>query len=176
LQTLKIVITVAVALLLQMLLPKHLRVFQYIELPLLVTIFFSLMRSPRLGMRVGATAGLGTDIIGGGGILGVSGFSETLIGYVIASVSIKVPLDTPLARLGIVALASASNTILVVGFLLMLEQSIQHVGAWSEFGKTLGFKTLGDTLASIPLYMFLNRLFPDQTQTKRMAIKRRFYE
>jgi rod shape-determining protein MreD len=175
LQKLKIVITVILALLLQMLLTKHLRMFQYIELPLIVTVFFSLMRSPMLGMLTGWAAGLGSDIIGGGP-LGVGGFSKTLIGYVISSVSIKFPLDNPLARLGIVALASAANTILVVGMLLMLEQSIQHVGAWSEFGKTLGFKTLGDTLASIPIFMVLNRLFPDQAQAKRMAIKRRFYE
>ena len=174
-QTLKIVITIAVALLLQMLLSKHLRLFQYIELPLLVTVFFSLMRSPLLGMTTGVIAGMGSDIIGNS-ILGVGGFAKTLIGYVISSVSIKFPLDNPLARLGIVALASAANTILVVGLYLILEQSIQHVGTWGEFGKALGFKTLGDTLASIPLFMALNRLFPDQAQTKRMAIKRRFYE
>jgi len=175
LQTLKIVITVIIALLLQMLLPKHLRVFQYIELPLIVTVFFSLMRSPMLGMLTGAAAGLGGDYIGGG-IPGVGGFAKTLIGYVISTVSVKFPLDNPLARLGIVALSSATHTILVVGLYLILEQSIQHVGAWSEFGKTLGFKTLGDTLASIPIFMVLNRLFPDQAQAKRMAIKRRFYE
>jgi rod shape-determining protein MreD len=175
LQTLKIVITVAVALLLQMLLPKHLRLLQYIELPLLVTVFFSLMRSPLLGMLVGAPAGIGGDIIGAG-VLGVGGFAKTLIGYVISTVSIKFPLDNPLARLGVVALASAANTILVVGLLLILEQSIQNVGTWGEFGKVLGFKTLGDTLASIPLFLFLNKLFPDQSQAKRMALKRRFYE
>jgi rod shape-determining protein MreD len=175
LQTLKIVITVIVALLLQFMLPKHLKFFQYIELPLLVTVFFSLMRSPLLGMTTGATAGMGSDIIGGG-ILGVGGFSKTLVGYVISSVSIKFPLDNPLARLGIVALASAANTILVVGLYLMLEQSIQHVGTWGEFSRALGFKTLGDTLASIPLFMLLNRIFPDQAQAKRMAVKRRFYE
>jgi rod shape-determining protein MreD len=158
-----------------MLLTKHLRFFQYIELPLIVTVFFSLMRSPMLAMRIGVVTGIGSDIIGGG-IPGVGGFAKTLIGYVISTVSVKFPLDNPLARLGIVALASAANTILVVGLYLMLEQSIQHVGAWGEFGKTLGFKTLGDTLASIPIFMVLNRLFPDQAQAKRMAIRRRFYE
>ena len=174
-QTLKIAITVILSLLLQFLLPMRLRFFQYIELPLIVTVFFSLMRSPMLGMMTGATAGLGGDYIGGG-IPGVGGFAKTLIGYVIATVSVKFPLDNPLARLGIVALASATHTILVVGLYLMLGQSIQHVGDWGEFGKTLGLKTLGDTLASIPVFMLLTRLFPDQSQAKRMAIKRRFYE
>lgn len=174
-QTLKTVITVIVALLLQMLLPKHLRWFQYIDMPLLVTVFFSLMRSPLLGMTTGAIAGMGSDIIDRG-VLGVGGFAKTLIGYVISTVSIKFPLDNPLARLGIVALASAANTILVVGLYMMLEQSIQHVGTWGEFGKALGLKTLGDTLASIPLFMVLNKIFPDQSQAKRMALKRRFYE
>ncbi|MBI3652718.1 MAG: rod shape-determining protein MreD [Acidobacteria bacterium] len=174
-QILKITLTVLLALLLQLLLPKHLRFFRFIELPLIVTVYFSLMRSPMMGMWTGALAGVGSDIIGGG-IVGVGGFSKTLIGYVIATVSVKFPLDNPLARLGIVALASAANTIFVVGLYLMLEQSIQHVGAWGEFGATLGLKTLGDTLASIPIFWVLNRLFPDQSQAKRMAIRRRFYE
>lgn len=174
-QTVKIAITLIVVLLLQMLLPKHLGVFQYIELPLLAAIYFALMRDPVMGMTTGLVAGLGGDVIGGG-ILGVGGFTKTLIGYAISVVSVKFPLENPLARLGVVAVASAANTVLVVGLYLMLEQTIQNVGAWGDFGKTLGWKTLGDTLASIPLFFALDRVFSEQAQATRMAVKRRFYE
>jgi hypothetical protein len=45
-QTFKIAVTIVVALLLQMLLPKYLAFFRYIDLPLLVTVYFALQRAP----------------------------------------------------------------------------------------------------------------------------------
>jgi rod shape-determining protein MreD len=173
-QTVKIAITLIVALLLQIMLSKHLGFFRYIELPMLVTVYFALMRDPLLGMTTGLVSGLGSDI--GAGPLGVGGFSKTLIGYVIAAVSIKFPLENPLARLGIVALATAANVVLVVGLYLMLGQSPQNVSAWGEFGKMIGWRTVGNTLTSVPLFIILDRVFSEQTQATRMAVKRRFYE
>ena len=173
-QTVKIAITLVVALLLQMLLPKHLGFFQYIELPMLITVYFAMMRDPLLGMTVGLVSGLGSDI--GGGPLGVGGFAKTLIGYVISAVSIKFPLENPLARLGVVALATAANVVLVVGLYLILEQSPKNVSTWGEFGRLLGWRTLGNTLTSVPLFIILDRVFSEQAQATRMAVKRRFYE
>ena len=173
-QKVKIVIVLILLLLLQMILPKHLGIFGYIELPLLGTIFFSLMRSPLQGMWTGVVAGLGEDIISGTNIFGINGFSKTLIGYCIGRASVNFPLENPLARLGIVALASFADTIMVVGFYIILEQPIP-VGAWYEFGRLIGFKVLGDTLTSIPLFILLNRLFPEQKEAGRMAVKKRYY-
>jgi rod shape-determining protein MreD len=174
-QTFKIALTLILALILQMLLPKHFRMFQYVEFPLLVTVYLSLMRAPLLGMTAGVVSGIGGDIISGSDIIGVSGFSKTLIGYVVAKASVNFPLENPLTRLGIVTLASIANTILVIGLYLMLEQPIQNVSAWGDFLKALGLNTLGDTLASIVLFMVLNKVFPEVGETKRMAIKKRHY-
>ena len=49
-QTFKIALTIVVALLLQMLLSDYLGFFQYIDLPLLVTVYFGLQRAPVVGM------------------------------------------------------------------------------------------------------------------------------
>ena len=173
-QTVKIAITLVVALLLQMLLPKHLGFFQYIELPMLITVYFAMLRDPLLGMTVGLICGLGSDL--GGGPLGVGGFSKTLIGYVISAVSIKFPLENPFARLGIVALATAVNVVLVVGLYMMLEQSPKNVSSWGEFGRLVGWRVLGNILTSVPLFIILDRIFSEQAQATRMAVKRRFYE
>jgi rod shape-determining protein MreD len=173
-QKVKIVIVLVILLVLQMILPKYLGFFRYIELPLLGTIFFGLMRSPLQGMWTGALAGLGKDIINGIDVLGINGFSKTLIGYCLGRASLTFPLENPLARLGIVALASFTDTIIVVGFNIILEQSIP-VGAWYDFGRRVGFKVLGDTLTSIPLFMILNRLFPEQKEAGRMAVRKRYY-
>jgi rod shape-determining protein MreD len=174
-QTLKIALTIVVALLLQLVLPKYLRFVQYIDLPLLVTVYFSLQRAPLQGLGVGFIAGLGGDLIGAG-IPGVGGFSKTLIGYLIAMTSVKLSVENPLARLAVVALASAANTVLFVGLYQMLEQSLPFSDGWEEFGRALGWKALADTAMAIPLFILLDRVFSEQAAARRMAIKRRFYE
>ncbi len=180
-QTLKVVLIIILALLLQMLLPNYLRFFRYIDLPLLVTVYFSLQRAPVLGMTTGVASGLGGDLIAGG-IPGVGGFTKTLIGYLIAVTSIKFPLENPLARFAIVAVASAANTVLFVGLYLMLEQdqrleqALPYVGNWASLGKTVGWKALADTVTSVVFFVVLDRVFSDQAAARRMAIKRRFYE
>jgi hypothetical protein len=85
-------------------------------------------------------------------------------------------LENPLARLATVAIASAANTALFVALYLTIEQSLPHTESWQEFGKIIGWKTLGDTLAAVPIFMILDRVFAEQSAARRMAIKKRFYE
>ncbi len=173
-QSFKIALTIVVALLLQMLLPSYLAFFRYIDLALVVTVYFGLQRAPVLGMTTGMIAGLGEDAVQGG-ILGVGGFSKTLIGYLVGVASVRLSLENPLARLSVVAVASATNTILFVGLHQMLEQALPHVSTWVEFGKTIGWKALADSAASIVVFIMLDRLFSEQAAARRMAIKKRFY-
>jgi rod shape-determining protein MreD len=174
-QTFKIALTIVIVLLLQMLLPNQIGFFRYIDFPLIVTVYFGLQRAPVLGMMTGMIAGLGGDAVGGG-ILGVGGFTKTLIGYLVGAASVRLSLENPLARLSVVAVASAANTVLFVGLNQMLEQSLPFVSTWSQFGATIGWRVLGDTVASVVLFVALDRLFSEQATARRMAIRKRFYE
>ena len=174
-QTFKIALTIAVALLLQMLLPNYLGFFEYIDLGLIVTVYFGLQRAPLLGMLTGMLAGLGGDAVTGG-VVGVGGFSKTLIGYLVGTASVRLSLENPLARLAVVAVSSAANTVLFVGLYQMLEQTLPHMATWAEFGATIGWKVLGDSVTSIPLFIVLDRVFSEQATARRMAIRKRFYE
>jgi rod shape-determining protein MreD len=174
-QPFKIALTIVVALLLQMVVPTYLGTFHIVDLPLLVTVYFALQRAPLQGMFTGMACGLGEDAIGGG-ILGVGGFTKTLIGYLVGIVSIRFSLENPLARLGTVAVASAANTALFVGLNLMLEREMAYAETWPQFGKTVGWLTLANTIASIVVFFIIDRVFAEQTAARRMSIKRRFYE
>lgn len=174
-QNLKIVLTILVALLLQLVLPKRLLFFRYIDLALIVTVYFSLQREPVRSMFIGAFAGLGGDAVSGG-IMGIGGFIKTLTGYLISVTSIKFSLENPLLRLAVVAGASVVNTFLFVGLNLMLEQDLPYISNWSEFGKTLGWKALADTTTAMVLFVILDRVFPEKPAASRMMIKKRFYE
>jgi rod shape-determining protein MreD len=174
-QSLKVALTITVALLLQMVLPSQLPFFQYIDLALLITVYFSLQRAPISGMLVGVVGGIGQDAIGGG-ILGVQGFAKTLLGYLVAIASIRFSLENPLARLGVVAIAAAAHTVLFAGLHLVLEDPLPYTAAWGQFGKILGKTVLADTLASVAVFALLDRIFPEQHAARRMAIGKRFYE
>ena len=174
-QTLKIALTILAALLLQYLLPNYLGFFKYIDLPLVVTVYFALQRDALLGMLTGIALGVGGDAIMGG-VLGVGGFSKTLIGYLVAMASIKLSLENPLARLAVVAIASAANTLLYVALYQMLEQPLSDASTWGNLGKIIGWKALADTVTAIIMFIVLDRIFAEQKAARRMAIKRRFYE
>ena len=74
---------------------------QYLELPLLVTVYFSLMwRSPIAGVLFGATLGLAQDSLSHHP-LGMFGIVKTLVGYFAASMSLRVDVGNPLLRLAL---------------------------------------------------------------------------
>jgi rod shape-determining protein MreD len=72
---------------------------QYLELPLLVTVYFSLMwRSPIAGLLFGGAIGLAQDSLSHLP-LGMFGIVKTLVGYFAASMSLRVDVGNPLLRL-----------------------------------------------------------------------------
>jgi rod shape-determining protein MreD len=72
---------------------------QYLELPLLVTVYFSLMwRSPIAGLLFGGAIGLAQDSLSHQ-LLGMFGIVKTLVGYFAASMSLRVDVGNPLLRL-----------------------------------------------------------------------------
>lgn len=166
--TFKIAACLAAALLMQLLLAKYFAFSRYLDLPLVLAVYFGLHRAPPLGMSVGLLAGLGGDIISGG-ILGVGGFSKTLLGYFVAIGSIKFSLENKLIRLFVVTAASVINTVLFVGLNLMLGQSPPYIESPRRFASALGWKALADTVAAAAIYLLMDRIFA-QKEPKR------FYE
>lgn len=73
--------------------------FENLSLPLLVTVYFSLMRRvPVVGILIGCAIGLFEDAIDGQP-LGVYGITLTLVGYFSASMSLKIDAENPAVRL-----------------------------------------------------------------------------
>lgn len=90
-----------VALLVQVYLPlfETLRYVSRIELPLLVTIYFALMRRSQIrGLAIGMTLGLAQDSVFQQHI-GMYGICKTLVGYFAASIGMQFDAEHPLVRL-----------------------------------------------------------------------------
>ena len=75
------------AILFQVYVPQFIKYLSYLELPLLVTVYFALMRrSPVTGVLFGAGVGLAQDSLSSHP-LGMFGLVKTLVGYFAASVA-----------------------------------------------------------------------------------------
>ena len=87
------------AILFQVYVPRFITYLSYLELPLLVTVYFALMRrSPVAGVFFGAGVGLAQDSLSHQP-LGMFGIVKTLVGYFAASVSQRFDVENPMVRL-----------------------------------------------------------------------------
>jgi len=98
-RTAGIVLVPLAAVLFQVYLPRFFQYLGYLELPLLVTVYFALMhRRPIPGLMLGAAIGLGQDSLSHQP-LGMFGIVKTLVGYFAASVSMRFDVDNPVIQL-----------------------------------------------------------------------------
>ena len=89
---------VVLALVLQAFFPIHFRWANYLELPLLVTLYFALSkRNPSTGMLLGMVIGLLQDSLSRTP-LGLYGIAKTLVGFVGSSIGARIDVEHPIAR------------------------------------------------------------------------------
>lgn len=97
-----------IALFLQAFLPLRLHFFSYLDLPLLVTIFFAMARrNPIAGLLTGAAIGLAQDCLSAGPI-GVYGIAKTVVGFVASSLGAKIDAEN-----------ASTRALLTLGFYLL---------------------------------------------------------
>src|SRR5580658_7253209 len=89
------------AILFQVYVPRFITYLSYLELPLLVTVYFPLMRrSPVMGVFFGAGVGLAQDSLSQSHHpLGMFGIVKTLVGYFAASVGQRFEVEHSVVRL-----------------------------------------------------------------------------
>jgi len=87
------------AVLFQVYVPRHIPFLGFLEMPLLITVYFALVRRNQIsGLMVGALVGLAQDSLTKHP-MGMYGIVKTLVGYFAASVGVRLDVDHPLIRL-----------------------------------------------------------------------------
>ena len=93
-----VALAVMLSLVLQAFVPVHIRWAGYLELPLLVTIYFGLSkRNPSSGLLLGMVIGLLQDSLSRTP-LGLYGIAKTLVGFVASSIGSRIDVEHPIAR------------------------------------------------------------------------------
>ncbi len=112
--------SIFLALLLQTVLPLKLPAARLIDFPLLVTIYFALLKRNKVfGIVLGTAMGLIQDALSHG-FIGIFGMAKALIGYLAASASIKFEIDFLFAR----SVLTGIFVLLQGVFLLALERGL----------------------------------------------------
>jgi rod shape-determining protein MreD len=91
-------VTILVAILLQTFLPLKIPLAGLMDLPLLVTVYFTLVRQNKIfGIALGTGLGLAQDALSHG-YVGMFGMAKALVGYLAASAAIRFNVESLFAR------------------------------------------------------------------------------
>jgi rod shape-determining protein MreD len=103
-----------VALVLQAWLPRLLGRQAYMDLPLLVTVYFALnRRSPIHGTLLGAFLGMAQDGLTQGAI-GIHGIANSVCGFLAASIGIRIVVDNNIIRMLLNFIFTALASLIVI--------------------------------------------------------------
>ena len=141
------------ALVLQAWLPRALGRYTWFDLPLVITVYFALnRRSPIQGTLLGAVMGLFEDALSHRAI-GVNGIAKTAVGFLAASVGIRIDVENFTIRLMlsfVLSLLSSALYLLVYRVLLGFELE------WSWL--TQLYIAIGNSVIALVLFPLLDRL------------------
>jgi rod shape-determining protein MreD len=141
------------SLVLQAWLPRVVGRFDWFDLPLVITVYFALgRRSPIQGTIMGAGMGLFEDALSHHAI-GVNGIAKTMVGFLAASVGIRVEVENQIVRLLLnFSLSLLSSVIYFFAYRFLLGLALD----WSWLTELM--RAVGNSLIAIVLFPLLDRL------------------
>ena len=142
----------------------------FLDLTLILVIYFALQREPLQALIVAAVAGLATDLISGPpALLGAGGFSKVIAAYAVYYVASRVMLDTTLLRIPVLLGASLVDNLVYVGMHRLLGQTPPV-----PFVQSLSYKVIATTVAgTILLYLYDSYFSGKARQRRQFTVRRR---
>jgi rod shape-determining protein MreD len=141
------------ALVLQAWLPRLLMGYAWFDLPLVVTVYFALVRrDPIQGTLMGAGMGIFEDALTHHAI-GVNGVAKTVAGFLAGSVGVRIDVETHTIRLALVFLLSfLSSGVYFFVYRILLGLDLE----WSWIEEPV--KAVANTLIAMALFPLLDRM------------------
>jgi rod shape-determining protein MreD len=164
----KVALAIALAVILQSSLRGVWPPLGFIDLPLIVAVYYGLRRELTTCLLVAALAGLGADLLSGG-LLGAGLVSKVVAAYVTVSLALRVMVDNPLARIPVLAGATAISTLVYIGSHVLLGQTIPQHPLVEWVAKQLFATTAVGSL----LMLIVDNFFSERARQKRQFATRR---
>jgi rod shape-determining protein MreD len=141
--------TPLVALVLQALLPRYMRGYAWFDLPLVVTVYFALVRRDSIqGMLMGGSLGIFEDAL----THHVNGIAKTVAGFLSGSVGVRIDVENHTIRLMLTFLLSLlCSAIYVFIYRVLLGLELE----WSWLAELM--KAVGNSVIAAVLFPLLDR-------------------
>jgi rod shape-determining protein MreD len=141
------------SLVLQAWLPRVVGRYDWFDLPLVITVYFALgRRNPIQGTIMGAVMGLFEDALSHHAI-GVNGIAKTVVGFLAASVGIRIEVENNIVRLLLnFSLSVLSSAIYLFIYRVLLGMALE----WSWLTELM--RAVGNSLIAVVLFPVLDRL------------------
>ena len=142
----------------------------YVDLTLILVVYFALQRQPLPALIVGQVAGVLTDFISGRpALLGAGGFSKVVAAYAVYFVASRVMMDTTILRIPVLLGASLIDNVVYVGMHRLLGQPSPM-----PFIQSLSYKLIATTVAgTILLYAYDVYFSAKARQRRQFSVRRR---
>ena len=139
------------ALVLQAWLPRLVGRYAYMDLPLLVTVYFALnRRNPIYGSLLGAALGMAQDGLTGGAI-GVHGIAYTVCGFLGASIGIRLVVENNIIRM----LLNFVFALLASAIVVLITRGMLGLGLqWNWMNEV--FRAAGNGIIGLVLFPLLD--------------------
>ena len=141
------------AVLFQVYVPLFFQFLRFLDMPLLVVVYFALMRRNQvIGLLIGAAVGLAQDSLSKNW-LGMFGIVNTLVGYFAASVGVRIDVDHGFIRLLLAFFFYVFHQV----FYWLMERALlgqQHALEW----QSMLWLGLLNAIVGVSLFHFLDRL------------------
>jgi rod shape-determining protein MreD len=141
-----------------------------VDLVLVVVVFTALSAGPVTGLLTGTVAGLAQDALSHG-VLGVSGFAKTLVGFLAGTFGLQFILAQPLPRFIVFVAATIVHAACFLGLYAMLDPE----GFVVPYGALLS-QALANGIVGVLAFQIVE-LLPGAVQNRRAgrAFKRKHY-
>ncbi len=157
----KIPIALVIAILLQWTLRNVAEPFAFIDFPLIIVVYAALQRDAIKAIIYATIAGLAIDALSGG-LLGASGFSKTLIAFLVSELARRVYLDNLLLRIPVIAGACFLDDLVYYGLHRMLGQTPS-----ADVVTTIAYSLIGTTVVGTIIYILLDHLMAERIRPRR---------
>ena len=158
---LKITIALIIAIILQWTLRNVAEPFAYIDFPLIIVVYAALQRNSIRAILFGTISGIAIDALSGG-LFGASGFSKTVIAYLVSEIARRVYLDNLLLRIPVLAGACLLSALMYYG----LHRLFGQVPAGDAL-VTASYSIIGTTIAGTLVYLLMQNLSGDKVRRKK---------
>jgi rod shape-determining protein MreD len=165
---LKTAAIIAIAVILQASLRNIWPPLRFLDCPLIVVVYFALVKDPLEALLVAAVCGIATDAVGAGGLLGSSGFSKTVTAFVIVTLFSRLLVNNPLARIPVMAGAIILDSTVYV----LLNKAFGNP-TFMPFVSSVAYKLIATTAVGAIILFTTDVFFSERARQRRKHAFRR---